>query len=155
MCASSPFATDSTIGSGGGGLLITTFEMNRSLTTVRKTVTSSACRARSPLRAGVEGRAALGLQIGIALVDLRAPADDGRRVAGQHQRFGRNERAPESEVRAQVPHKLVLDADARIEDAEVAFRWREVRLERRVDGLGRDVIEPAAERHDRPSRPTA
>ena len=41
MCASSPFATDSTIGSGGGGLLTTTFEMKRSLTTVRKTVTST------------------------------------------------------------------------------------------------------------------
>ena len=44
--------------------------------------------------------------------------------------------------------ELVLDAEARIEDAEVALRRREVRLERRVDGLGGDAIEPPAERND-------
>ena len=49
--------------------------------------------------------------------------------------------APEREVRAQILRQLVLDADARIEDGEVAFRRREVRLERRLDGLGGDVIE--------------
>ena len=41
MCASRPLVTDTMIGSGAGGLLITTFEMNRSFTTVRNTVTSN------------------------------------------------------------------------------------------------------------------
>ena len=40
-CASSPLATDRTMGSGGGGLLTTTFEMNRSFTFVRNTVRST------------------------------------------------------------------------------------------------------------------
>ena len=127
--------------------------MNRSLTTVRKAVISRRVPAGGPLRAGVEGRAALRPQIGIALVDLRAPADDGRRIPRQHQSFCRNEAAPEGKVRAQVLQNLVLDAEARIEDAEVAFGWREVRLERRLDGLGGDVIEAPAESNDRASAP--
>ena len=77
MCASSPFATETTIGSGGGGLLTTTLEMKRSFTTVRNSgdVESRRCAevhsaptSNDVLRSGFEVR--------IALADLRAPADD-------------------------------------------------------------------------------
>ena len=87
--------------------------MKRSLTTVRKAVTSNRVVRRGPLGADVERRAALRLQVGIALADLRAPADDGRREPGQHRRLGGNERAPDGEVRAQALDQLVLDAEAR------------------------------------------
>ena len=74
MWASSPFCTETTIGPGGAGLLITTFEMNRSFTTVRNAVTSNRVVRAGPLGADIERGAALGLQIGIALADLRPAA---------------------------------------------------------------------------------
>jgi len=101
--------------------------------------------SRGPFRAGVKRDASLRLQIGIALVDLGPSANDGRGVAGQHQRFRRDEGTAEREVRAEVLRELVLDAGARVEDAEVTLGWREVGLERGIDRLGRDVIAPAAD----------
>ena len=120
MCASNPFATETTIGSGGRGLLMMTFVMKRSLTTVLKAVTSnrvvpevhSAPASNDVLRSGF--RSGFPWLICVrppTMVVVKPVSIDAS---------GGNERAPDGEVSAQVRDQLVLDPEAGIEDGERA-----------------------------------
>src|SRR5262249_51675783 len=107
--------------------------------------------ARRPFKARVDSNTALRPQVRIALGNLLPAGNGGGREAGEHDGFGRDEPAPNTEMSSQIAREKMTETGTRIEHCECGFRWGEFRFERRVERFGRDVIETAAECKDRPS----